>query len=162
MSAGPVDVTGLDGLTATQVIEHLGLEYLDGEGVWIRLVWRNESGNAILGLLTPTDFSAMHRLREDELWVHVAGAPIEMLVLHEDGRVDTVQLGHGLQDSLTSLVPAGAWQGSSTSGEWALVTCALAPAFTGFDLADGSTDFSAWPAASARIAELMRTEPGRV
>lgn len=147
---------GLDGLTAAQVIEHLGLEFLEGEGVWIRLLWRNDSGNAILGLLTRDDFSAMHRLREDELWVHVAGAPIDMLVLHEDGRIDTVRLGHGLEDSLHSLVPAGAWQGSSTSGDWALVTCALAPAFSGFDLADRATDFSAWPDAAQRISELIR------
>ena len=147
---------GLDGLTAAQVIEHLGLEFLEGEGVWIRLLWRNDSGNAILGLLTREDFSAMHRLREDELWVHVAGAPIDMLVLHEDGRIDTVRLGHGCDHSLHSLVPAGAWQGSSTRGDWALVTCALAPAFSGFDLADRATDFSAWPDAAERIAGLIR------
>lgn len=147
---------GLERLSAAQVVEHLGLEYLDGEGVWFRLLWRNDSGNAILGLLTPDDFSAMHRLREDELWVHVAGAPIDMLVLHEDGRIDNVSLGHGLEDRLHALVPAGAWQGSSTSGAWALVTCSLAPAFSGFDLADRTTDFAAWPAAAARIAELIR------
>lgn len=147
---------GLESLTATQVIEHLDLEYLDGEGVWIRLLWRNDSGNAILGFLTPNDFSAMHRLREDELWVHVAGAPISMLVLHGDGRVENITLGHGLDDSLHALVPAGAWQGSSTTGEWALVSCSLAPAFTSFELADKETDFTGWPEASVRIAELIR------
>lgn len=147
---------GLDGLTAAQVIEHLGLEYLEGEGVWIRLLWRNDSGNAILGFLTPQDFSAMHRLREDELWVHVAGAPIDMLVLHEDGRVERIRLGHGLAESLTALVPAGAWQGSSTAGDWALVSCALAPAFSGFELADRATDFTLWPEAADRVAELIR------
>lgn len=148
--------TSLDDLTAEEVIEHLGLEFLEGEGVWIRLLWRNESGNAILGLLTPTDFSAMHQLREDELWVHVAGAPIDMLILHQGGRVEQTRIGHGLEDSVTALVPAGAWQGSSTHGEWALVSCALAPAFTGFQLADHENDFSAWPTVASRIAELIR------
>ena len=148
--------TSLDDLSAEEVIEHLGLEFLEGEGVWIRLLWRNESGNAILGLLTPTDFSAMHRLIEDELWVHVAGAPIDMLILHEDARVEHTRIGHGLEDSVTALVPAGAWQGSSTQGDWALVSCALAPAFTGFELADHATDFSTWPTAASRIAELIR------
>lgn len=146
----------LDDLTAEEVIEHLGLEFLEGEGVWIRLLWRNDSGNAILGLLTPTDFSAMHRLVEDELWVHIAGAAIDMVVLHDDGRVEQVRLGHGLEDSVTALVPAGAWQGSSTHGDWALVSCALAPAFSGFELADHATDFSTWPTAASRIAELIR------
>ena len=146
----------LDDLTAEQVIEHLHLEYLDGEGVWISLLWRNDSGNAILGLLTPTDFSAMHRLREDELWVHVAGAPIDMLLLHADGRVEEVRLGPGLGDRAHALVPAGTWQGSSTPGEWALVSCALAPAFSGFELADAATDFDQWATASRRIGELIR------
>ena len=148
--------TTLEDLSAEQVIEHLGLEFLEGEGVWIRLLWRNDSGNAILGLLTPTDFSAMHRLLEDELWVHIAGAPIDMMLLHEDGRVEQVRLGHGLEDSVSALVPVGTWQGSSTQGEWALVSCALAPAFSGFELADDATDFSAWPAAASRIAGLIR------
>ena len=148
--------TTLEDLSAEQVIEHLGLEFLEGEGVWIRLLWRNDSGNAILGLLTPTDFSAMHRLVEDELWVHIAGAPIDMVLLHEDGRVEQARLGHGLEDSVTALVPAGVWQGSSTHGDWALVSCALAPAFSGFELADDATDFSAWPGAASRIAELIR------
>ncbi len=146
----------LSGLTAEQVRERLSLEFLEGEGVWIRLLWRNESGNAIFGLLTRDDFSALHRLNEDELWVHVGGAPIDMLQLHPDGRVEEVRLGRGEGDVLHALVPAGSWQGSSTPGEWALVVCALAPPFSGFDLADGTTDLSAWPRAADRVRELIR------
>lgn len=146
----------LSGLSAEQVRERLGLEFLEGEGVWIRLLWRNESGNAIYGFLTPDDFSALHRLNEDELWVHVAGAPIHMLQLHPGGRVEQVRLGRGEGDVLHALVPAGTWQGSSTSGEWALVVCALAPPFSGFELADGTTDLSAWPQAASRARELIR------
>jgi hypothetical protein len=29
----------LNDLSATEVIDLLGLEYLDGEGVWIKLLW---------------------------------------------------------------------------------------------------------------------------
>ena len=53
-------------MTAEQVIDALGLEYLDGEGCWIRQLWRTEHANAIYALVTPNDFSAMHRLVEDE------------------------------------------------------------------------------------------------
>lgn len=151
-----VPVDSLSGLSAEQVRSRLGLEFLEGEGVWIRLLWRNDSGNAIYGFLTPDDFSALHRLNEDELWVHVAGAPIDMLQLHPDGRVEEVRLGRGEGDVLHALVPAGAWQGSSTAGEWALVVCALAPPFSGFELADDATDLSAWPSAAERVRELIR------
>ena len=148
----------IDDCTAEEVIDRLGMTFLEGEGVWISLLWRNEDGNAIHGLLTPDCFSALHRLEEDELWVHVAGAPIEMLLLHPDGAVETVTLGHDLDagQRLTQLVPAGSWQGSSTTGEWGLVTCHLAPPFSGFTLADATTDLSAWPSAAARIEELIR------
>ena len=146
----------LSGLTAEQVRERLGLEFLEGEGVWIRLLWRNDSGNAIYGFLTRDDFSALHRLNEDELWVHVAGAPVDMLQLHPDGRVEEVRLGRGEGDVLHALVPAGSWQGSSTAGDWALVVCALAPPFSGFDLADAATNLTAWPQAAARAQELIR------
>ena len=148
----------IDDCSADEVIARLGLEYLEGEGVWIGHLWRNDHGNAIYGFLTPEGFSALHVLAEDELWVHVAGAPVEMLLLHPDGGIETATLGHDPDagQSLTQLVPAGSWQGSSTTGEWSLVTCHLAPAFSGFTLADAATDLSAWPAARARIAELIR------
>ena len=149
-------VDALDGLDAEQVIQRLGLEYLEGEGVWFRLLWRNDSGSAIYGLLTQAHFSALHRLREDELWVHVAGSPIDMLVLLPDGGSERVVLGRGEGDHLHTLVPAGSWQGSSPLGEWSLVVCSLAPPFSGLELADASTDLSPWVAQDARIRELIR------
>ncbi len=146
----------LDDLTAEQVIERLGLEYLDGEGVWFRLLWRNESGSAIYGLMTPEHFSALHRLREDELWVHVAGAPVDMLLLHPDGGSERVLLGRGPDHRLHVLVSAGSWQGSSPQGEWSLVVCSLAPPFSGLELADASTDLSLWQDRALRAEELIR------
>ena len=47
-------MTDLNAMNAQEVISALDLEYLDGEGVWIRLLWRTDHGNAIYGLLTPT------------------------------------------------------------------------------------------------------------
>jgi len=58
-------VTSLDVMMADEAIDTLGLEYLDGEGVWISLLWRSDHGSAIYGFLTPDDFSALHVLRED-------------------------------------------------------------------------------------------------
>lgn len=151
-------MTDLGALTADQVIESIGLDYLEGEGVWFKLIFRTEHGSAIYGFLTPKDFSAMHVLREDELWVHVAGAPIEMLMLHLSGGHEVRVLG---SDTLAGhspavLVPAGTWQGSRTVGDWSLVVCSLAPPFSGFTLADASTDFSAWPQARDAIGGLIR------
>ena len=151
-------MSDLSTMTAAEVIASLGLEYLDGEGVWIRLLWRTDHGNAIYGLLTPDDFSALHRLDEDEMWVHVCGAPVESLVLHDGGHHEAHVLGTdvaaGQQPAV--LVPARSWQGARTRGDWSLVVCSLAPPFSGFTLAGDDTDLSAWPAVEAIARGLIR------
>lgn len=148
-------------MTAAQVIDALGLEYLEGEGCWIRLLWRTENANAIYGLVTPQDFSALHRLKEDEAWTYVAGAPAQMMLLHPGGSHELITLGTdiGAGHVPHHNIPAGSWQGTISMGEWTLVTCVLAPAFTEFELANGATDFSAWPGARSEIARRMRVSP---
>ena len=149
-------MSDLHQMDAAEIIEHLGLEYLQGEGCWYRLLWNNGSGNAIYGLVTPQDFSALHVLAEDEVWVHVAGEPIDMLILHPDGSSQRVCLGKGLDHVPSVVVPAGSWQGASVASGWGLFVCALAPAFTGFALATPEHDFSAWSQDAERITELIR------
>lgn len=149
----------LDTLTAAEVIAALKLEYLEGEGVWIALLWRTDHGNAIYGLLTPDDFSALHMLDEDEMWVHVAGAPVEMLLLHPDGSHSVHVLGTdlGLDQEPAVRVPAKSWQGSRTQGDWSLVVCSLAPPFSGFTLAGDDTDLEPWATVAAQAGSLIRT-----
>ena len=154
MSGWPV--TDLHIATADEVISHLGLELLEGEGCWYRLLWNNGSGNAIYGMVTPEAFSALHVLAEDELWVHVAGEPVDLLILHPDGSSQRVTLGKGIGHVPSILVPAGSWQGASVESGWGLFVCALAPAFTGFALATPEHDFSAWDQEASRIKDLIR------
>jgi len=141
---------------ASDVIAAFDWEYLEGEGVWFRLMYRNDFGNAIYGLITPTDFSALHMLEQDELWVHHDGDPVQLLMLHADGRIERPLLGREPGMAQHVLVPAGTWQGARTTGEWTIVVCALAPPFTGFQLATSAEDFAAWSDAGDDIAELIR------
>ena len=148
----------LAGMTAQQVIDALGLEYLDGEGCWISVLWRTERANAIYGLLTPMDFSAMHRLIEDEAWTYVAGDPAEMLLLHPDGSHESVTLGTDVGNGQVPhhRIPAHSWQGTVTTGAWTLFTCVLTPPFSAFELASAKTDFSLWSDVRDGIDERMR------
>lgn len=153
-------MSDLDSMNAGEVISALDLEYLEGEGVWIKLLWRTAHGNAIYGLLTPDDFSALHMLDEDEMWVHVAGAPVEMLILHHDGTHSTHVLGTDVEggEEPAVRVPARAWQGSRSRGDWSLVVCSLAPPFSGFTLAGEDTDLGPWSDVEQRARTLIRTE----
>lgn len=151
--------TDLREMSAQQVIDALKMHYLEGEGCWISLVWRTEHANAIYALITPDDFSAMHRLNEDEAWTHIAGAPAEMLVLNPDGSHDVIMLGTDIAAGQVPhhRIPGGCWQGIITTGEWTLVSCMLVPPFTEFELAVDATDLSAWIDVRQHIAARMRT-----
>lgn len=141
-------------LSARDVIELLRLESLTQEGGYYRETYRSEltipaealpddfaSGRnvstAIYYLLTPTDFSALHRVRSDEIFHFYAGDPVEMLQLHPDGRGRIVRIGSDLAagDVPQVVVPAGVWQGArlAAGGRWALLGTTVAP---GFEFAD--------------------------
>ena len=150
--------TGLRAMTAQQVIDTLDLEYLEGEGCWISLLWRTVHATAIYALITPDDFSAMHRLKEDEAWTHIAGAPARTLVLDPDGSHEFITLGTDVDAGQRPhhRIPGDCWQGTLTTGAWTLVSCVLVPAFTEFELATEDTDFSAWAGAQQEVASRMR------
>lgn len=151
--------TDLHQMNAQQVIGALNMEYLEGEGCWISLLWRSEFANAIYALITPEDFSALHRLMEDEAWTYIAGAPADVLQLNPDGSHDLVTLGTDVAAGQVPhhRIPGGSWQGTLTTGDWTLVSCVLAPAFTEFELATADTDLSMWESAHDAIEQRRRS-----
>jgi predicted cupin superfamily sugar epimerase len=156
-----------DPATGVRIAAALGLAPLDSEGGLFRRTYSSDGVTAILYLVARPDFSAMHRLRaSDELYFFHAGAPLRLLVLAAAG-----EGGAGVQSRDVLLgpdplagqhpqlsVPAGAWQGSSSTSGWSLVSTVVAPGFQwhDFELGDrrGLTD--RFPDFTARIAELTR------
>lgn len=87
---------------------------------------------AIYFLLEAGDFSAFHRVRGEEVWVHLAGADLELVVL-EDG-VSVQCLGAADRGGTPlAVVPAGVLQAARSLGPWTLMSCLVAP---GFEFAD--------------------------
>ena len=142
--------------TAEQLIEHLGLEPLTIEGGLFRQTYAaaesiagdalpqryrgpRSFGGAIYYLLTSEadSFSALHRLETDEIYHFYLGDPVEMLLLHADGRSERIVLGSDILSGqrVQFVVPRGVWQGSRVlaGGSFALMGTTMAP---GFDLAD--------------------------
>jgi predicted cupin superfamily sugar epimerase len=52
-------------------------------------------GTSIYFLLPATSFSAFHRIHSDELWHFHAGDPLELHLLHPDGRHEVLPVGPG-------------------------------------------------------------------
>lgn len=140
--------------TAQEVIDRLQLTPLTIEGGYFRETYRSavivpadslpseydgqrNASTAIYYLLTPETFSAVHRVRSDEVFHFYAGDPVEMLQLWPDGDGRVVAIGNDFSAGQAPqvVVPAGVWQGCRLvgGGSWALLGCTVAP---GFDYAD--------------------------
>lgn len=168
---------------AKKLIEHFKMEKIPVEGAWFHVTYGSKdtipaaalparygsprvAGTAIYALATREDFSAMHRLKTDEVWHFYLGDPLELLLLHPDGRGEVVVIGPdifaGQHPQYT--VPAGVWMGGrpakATAEAYTFFGCTMAP---GFDYGDFETayrdelarDYPAW---TKLIGELMRPE----
>ena len=94
-------------------------------------------GTAIYYLLTTETFSAMHRLRPDEIFHFYSGDPVEMLQLWPDGSGMVVILGSDILKRMQPqvMIPGGVWQGARllNGGKFALLGATVSP---GFEFAD--------------------------
>lgn len=162
---------------ARRIIELLGLEPLPVEGGLFRETWRSEAaepipaggviGTAIYFALTdePDSFSAMHRLRETEIWHFYTGDPVALLLLHPDGSVERPVLGPDVLAGQRPqvIVPPGVWMGGALSpgGRFALLGTTMAPGFTPSSFETGGRDrlIADWPEAAAEIEQLTRPAP---
>lgn len=160
-----------------QIISQLGLRILPGEGGYFRETYRSPlrlgapalpaayEGSrsvctAIYYLLTSGACSAIHKLPGDEVFHFYMGDPVEMLLLHPDGRGELrvlgTDLGAGMRPQI--VVPGGSWQGAriAPGGTFALLGTTMAPGFEFADFVAGKRDALAneYPAFEALIAEL--------
>ena len=119
---------------------------------------------AIYYLLTdePDSFSAMHRLPTDEVYHFYAGDPVDMLLLHPDGRGERVRLGAEFMNGqhVQFVVPRDVWQGSRLlpGGRWALMGTTMAPGYTDSDYVGGGRAelMARYPQFASDIGRLTR------
>jgi predicted cupin superfamily sugar epimerase len=120
--------------------------------------------SAIIVLVTddPATFSDMHRLPTDELWLFHLGDPIELLLLHPDGRDELVILGPDVLagQEVQHVVPAGTWMGArlQAGGEYGVWGNTMAPgyALTDFEGARAADLAARWPHRAELITALTR------
>lgn len=168
-------------MTVEEVIEMLQLEPLPLEGGFFRQTYKSSEtispqalparyqqervfGTAIYAVLTPADFSAMHRLDTDEIFHFYYGDPLEMLLLHPDGSGEVFLLGHDLPagQQPQKVVARNTWQGtrlaSGGSHSFALIGTTMAPGFewAGFELGERDALVKQYPAFADMIAARVR------
>ena len=162
-----------DHQTAWDVVRLLKLEPLDQEGGYFRRTGEStttqpggpRAWSMIYSLITAGGFSALHRLRQDEVWCYHAGDPLESLRLKPDGSGEWVKLGLNLAhgERPQDVVSAQTWQGTrlAAGGRWALVTCVVAPEFVWSEFELGAREVlqAGWPEFAEGIRALTRAQP---
>ena len=164
--------------TAQGWIDHLDLE-AHPEGGYYRETYRAEASvperalpvrfdgprdvATLIYFLLPADsFSALHRIRQDEIWHFYAGAPITLHQIAPEGSYTTQALGRAVDrgQQLHTVIPAGTWFGATVDAAdgYGLAGCTTAPAFefADFELADRETLTKAMPQHRDVIERLTR------
>lgn len=112
-------------------------ESIDKKHLPERFDGKRRISTAIYFLLQGSDFSAFHRLRQDELWHFYQGCFLTIHVIDEAGEYFRIGLGVDLRiGELPQAVVKSGWLFGATvdvPGSFALVGCTTAP---GFEYAD--------------------------
>ena len=122
---------------------------------------RNYS-TAIYFLLTSDNFSAFHRIKQDEIWHFYQGSPLYVHVIDKHGNYTRYAVGLNIEAGQVPqlVVPAGCWFASSVKEEnsYSFVGCTVAPGFdfADFELANYEELASKYPKHRDIIKELTR------
>ncbi|MBZ0201511.1 MAG: cupin domain-containing protein [Ignavibacteria bacterium] len=149
------------------------------EGGWFKEVYRSNElikaehlparfnghryhSTSIYFLLTGDTFSALHRIKSDELWHFYDGSPVTIHMIDEKGNYSTVRLGRDVEQGevFQFAVPAGAWFGATVddADSFTLVGCTVAPGFhfDDFELANRDRLMKRFPQHKEVIGRLTR------
>lgn len=173
------DEGGKKMITAQDVISKLNLQPLQDEGGYYRETYRSQmalpaptygidgSGEravatAIYYLLAPTSFSALHRLKSDEVFHFYAGDPVEMIQIDPNGTLRRYTIGSDIFAGHVPqvVVPAGTWQALRlrSGGAWALLGTTVSPGFEfeDFELGDQEKMVQQFPQLRTDILRFSR------
>ncbi|XWN38010.1 MAG: cupin domain-containing protein [Balneola sp.] len=113
-------------------------------------------------LLTSDNFSAFHRIKQDEMWHFYEGSPLVVHMIDKEGGYSFQKIGLDLEDGQVPqfVVPKGVWFASEVMkpDSYSFVGCTVAPGFdfADFELAEKDSLISEFPKYSKIINRLTR------
>lgn len=123
---------------------------------------------AIYFLLTTDNFSAFHKIKQDEIWHYYSGNSLFVHIISPDGKYTKHTVGMNLANGETPqfMVPAGSWFASSVNGKsgYSLVGCTVSPGFNfdDFELAERKKLILKFPQHTNLITQYTRTNPTQI
>lgn len=113
-------------------------------------------------LIEKNNFSALHRIKSDEMWHFYAGDALEVIEITPEGKLIRTSVGANLKNGevFQYTVKAGHWFGSRVKhgGQFSLVGCTVAPGFdfNDFEMAERNSIIALFPNHRDIIMELTR------
>ena len=172
--------------TAQDIIKKLDLKPLPEEGGYFRETYRGSQATlpaadygidsnskrdistAIYYVITKGSFSALHRVKSDEIFHFYSGDPVEMILIDESGRLSRFILGSNIMLGETPqvVVPRGVWQALmlKDGGSWALMGTTVAPGFEfeDFEIGDRESLTAQFPQLRDDIMRFTREPNAKV
>ncbi|MBN2441785.1 MAG: cupin domain-containing protein [Spirochaetales bacterium] len=113
-------------------------EYIQKEHLPARFSGKRCFSTSIYFLLPGDEFSAFHRINQDEIWHFYTGSPLRIHIINPEGSYSGIVLGSNYTpgEVFQAIVPAGCYFGASCedSSSYSLVGCTVAPGFEFDDL----------------------------
>ncbi len=91
----------------------------------------SKAASVIYYLLEGDEFSAFHRLKQDEFWFFHEGCPVLHYRIRPDGELISQVLGSPNNFQYQIMVPGGDWMAAvpESPSSYCLLSCAVTPAF---------------------------------
>jgi predicted cupin superfamily sugar epimerase len=118
---------------------------------------------SIYFLLEKGQFSALHKIKSDEIWHFYDGGPLEIIEISPEGKHSATILGRNILDEqkLSYVVKAGNWFASRpmTRSEFSLVGCTVSPGFDfkDFEMPERNWFLEKFPEHSSLICDLTHS-----
>lgn len=122
---------------------------------------RNYS-TCIYFLLTSDNFSAFHKINQDEIWHFYDGTPIRLHIISNDGTYSNQLIGSDIRNGQTPqfIVKGGSWFAAEVENEnsYSLIGCTVSPGFSfdDFKLASRNELINMFPENKEVILRLTR------
>jgi uncharacterized protein len=113
-------------------------------------------------LLTSNDFSAFHKVTQDEIWHYYDGSPLYLHMISPEGKYSKINIGNNIEKGQVPqfVVPGGHWFAAAVikKNSYSLVGCTVAPGFdfNDFELGDRRKLIKKFPEYKKIIADLTR------
>ena len=117
---------------------------------------------SIYFLLAENDFSAFHKIKQDEIWHFYAGSPLAVHIIDKEGNYSKQLIGNNFSKNELPqfVVPKDSWFASCVEDgkEYALVGCTVSPGFDfdDFELANRDLLVKKYPNHKNIITKLTR------